>query len=75
MFEICRLLAPKPVTKRRKASKPRAKAVMIGSRVNVFCMGVHTGTVVNKRENGWFDVEIDNRPGLHGFARSLLKAI
>ncbi len=72
MYEICNLLrAPKV----KKARKPAAKRITIGTRVFVG-YGAKQGVVVERHPNGrWWNVRVDGMEGLHGFDRSIMKAV
>ena len=76
MYEISRFLSATNPKAARKARKPAAKRVTVGTSVRVFCMGNHTGVVVERHPNGaWWNVRIDGMAGLHGFDRKLLEAV
>jgi hypothetical protein len=72
MYEICALLRQ---PKARKPRKPAAKRIGIGTRVWVG-YGGKQGIVVERHPNGrWWNVRVDGMEDLHGFDRSIMKAV
>lgn len=72
MYEICQLLRQPKVAKPRK---PSAKRITVGTRVFVG-YGAKQGVVVERHPNGrWWNVQVDGMEGLHGFDRSIMKAV